>query len=210
MHALKDLFTSDVGLMSVAVIAFMLGMAVFFIRYSLKHMREEEAATHQRRRQLDALLEQERILAEVEAQTDWHETKSRWEVALGGSVLGVWDWHLDTGMVLLSAQLMAILGEEATQQSMPVTWVFERIHPDDVARAQQARERHFARLAPRYTADYRLRHKGGEHVWVRSRGLVTEWASDGSPIRMIGTLVDMTCEPLLEDRVVELNVGLAP
>ena len=32
MHALKDLFTSDVGLMSVAGIAFMLGMAVFFVR----------------------------------------------------------------------------------------------------------------------------------------------------------------------------------
>ncbi len=48
MHALKDLFTSDVGLMSVAVIAFMLGMAVFFIRYSLKHMREEEASAQRR------------------------------------------------------------------------------------------------------------------------------------------------------------------
>ena len=43
MHALKDLFTSDVGLMSVAGIAFMLGMAVFFVRYFLKHMKEDEA-----------------------------------------------------------------------------------------------------------------------------------------------------------------------
>lgn len=42
MHALEDLFTSDVGLMSVAGIAFMRGMAVFFVRYFLKHMREDE------------------------------------------------------------------------------------------------------------------------------------------------------------------------
>lgn len=42
MHALKELFTSDVGLMSVAGIAFMLGMAVSFVRYFLKHMREDE------------------------------------------------------------------------------------------------------------------------------------------------------------------------
>ena len=41
MHALKDLFTSDVGLMSVAGIAFMLGMGVFFIRYFLKHIQED-------------------------------------------------------------------------------------------------------------------------------------------------------------------------
>ncbi len=41
MHALKDLFTTDVGLMSAAGIAFMIGMAVFFVRYFLSHMRED-------------------------------------------------------------------------------------------------------------------------------------------------------------------------
>lgn len=44
MHALKDLLTSDVGLMSVAGLAFMLGMGVFFIRYFLKHMRDDAEA----------------------------------------------------------------------------------------------------------------------------------------------------------------------
>ncbi|MBX9715533.1 MAG: DUF3149 domain-containing protein [Burkholderiaceae bacterium] len=44
MHALKDLFTSTAGMMSMAVIAFMLGMGAFFIRYTLKHVREDEAA----------------------------------------------------------------------------------------------------------------------------------------------------------------------
>lgn len=43
MHAFKDLFTTDVGLMSVAGIAFMLGMGVFFVRYFLKHIREDAA-----------------------------------------------------------------------------------------------------------------------------------------------------------------------
>jgi Protein of unknown function (DUF3149) len=42
MHALKDLFTSDVGLMSAAGIAFMLGMGVFYVRYFLRHMHEDE------------------------------------------------------------------------------------------------------------------------------------------------------------------------
>jgi hypothetical protein len=42
MLALRELFTTDVGLMSAAGIAFMLGMAVFFIRYFLRHMKEDE------------------------------------------------------------------------------------------------------------------------------------------------------------------------
>lgn len=41
MHALKDLFTTDVGLMSVAGIAFMIGMGVFFVRYFLRHIQED-------------------------------------------------------------------------------------------------------------------------------------------------------------------------
>jgi len=50
MHALKDLFTTDVGLMSVAGIGFMLGMAVFFIRYFVKHMHEDEARAKAQKR----------------------------------------------------------------------------------------------------------------------------------------------------------------
>jgi Protein of unknown function (DUF3149) len=43
MHALKDLFTSDVGLMSIGGIVFMLGMGVFFVWYFLKHIKEDAA-----------------------------------------------------------------------------------------------------------------------------------------------------------------------
>lgn len=38
---IKDLFTSDVGLMSLAGILFMLGMGVFYVRYFVKHMHED-------------------------------------------------------------------------------------------------------------------------------------------------------------------------
>jgi hypothetical protein len=44
MHALKDFFSTDYGLMSAAVIAFMLGMGVFFQRFISRHMKEDAAA----------------------------------------------------------------------------------------------------------------------------------------------------------------------
>lgn len=44
MRALTELFTTDVGLMSIGGIVFMLGMGVFFIRYFLKHIRDDAAA----------------------------------------------------------------------------------------------------------------------------------------------------------------------
>jgi Protein of unknown function (DUF3149) len=50
MHALKDLFTTDVGLMSAGGIVFMLGMGVFFIRYFSRHIKEDAAKAEQARR----------------------------------------------------------------------------------------------------------------------------------------------------------------
>lgn len=43
MHALRDFFSTDYGLLSAAVIAIMLGMGVFYTRFFLKHMHEDEA-----------------------------------------------------------------------------------------------------------------------------------------------------------------------
>jgi hypothetical protein len=44
MHALRDFFTTDYGLLSAAVIAFTLGMGVFFASYMARHMREDGEA----------------------------------------------------------------------------------------------------------------------------------------------------------------------
>lgn len=41
MHALRDFFTTDYGLLSAAVIAFTLGMGVFYARYIARHIRED-------------------------------------------------------------------------------------------------------------------------------------------------------------------------
>ncbi len=42
MAVLSELFSSGSGLLSLAVMAFMVGMAGYFIRYFLRHMREDE------------------------------------------------------------------------------------------------------------------------------------------------------------------------
>lgn len=41
MGAWKELFTSDVGLMSLGGLAIVLGMAVFYIVYFVRHVRED-------------------------------------------------------------------------------------------------------------------------------------------------------------------------
>ncbi|MBN8505466.1 MAG: DUF3149 domain-containing protein [Burkholderiales bacterium] len=42
MRLMQELFSTDVGLLSIAGIAFMLGMGVFYLRYFLGHMAQDE------------------------------------------------------------------------------------------------------------------------------------------------------------------------
>ena len=42
MRALKELFPSDMGLLSLAVIVFIIGMGIYFVRFFQKQMRESE------------------------------------------------------------------------------------------------------------------------------------------------------------------------
>lgn len=44
MHALRDFFTTDYGLLSAAVIAITLGMGVFYARYFARHIRQDSEA----------------------------------------------------------------------------------------------------------------------------------------------------------------------
>lgn len=44
MHALRDFFTTDYGLLSAAVIAITLGMGVFYARFFQRHIREDAEA----------------------------------------------------------------------------------------------------------------------------------------------------------------------
>lgn len=50
MHALRDVLTTDHGLMSAAVIAFTLGMGVCFQRDIGRHVREDAARAARERR----------------------------------------------------------------------------------------------------------------------------------------------------------------
>lgn len=54
MQAWKDFLTTDYGLLSAAVIAFMLGMVVFFINFFNRHIREDTEREAARRRGSDA------------------------------------------------------------------------------------------------------------------------------------------------------------
>ncbi len=122
------------------------------------------------------------------------ESEERLKLALWGSGDEMWDWNIVTNQMYRS-NIWGILdfpkGKEQTEGKNDSS-ENSNIHPQDYPRVKQLLDDHKANKTEHYEAAYRVRNKNGEWMWVLDRGKIVERDSDDSPIRMTGTLKDIS------------------
>jgi len=133
-----------------------------------------------------------------------HELRHRGEqmaLVVEGAHDGYWDWDVPSGRVSYSPRWAAMLGYDVAElEPRFATW--ERLtHPDDVPKALERVRTHLAGAAPYYEAEFRMRSRGGDWIWVQARGKVVERAPDGKPLRVAGTHIDVSSRREAEDRM---------
>lgn len=120
------------------------------------------------------------------------ESEERLRFILEGSGDGAWDTNLVTGETYYSPRYAEMLGYHPDELAPVVeTWI-NSIHPDDAAEVNRIFQGYLSGDIPEYTCEHRLRHKLGTWIWVLSRGQVTDRDAAGQPVRMAGTVSDMT------------------
>lgn len=127
------------------------------------------------------------------------DSELRLHLATASAGIGLWDWHVQTGQTVFNEEWAAILGyrlDEIEPVSIQ-TWI-DYTHPDDLEQSNQLLKRHFSKELDNYECEARMKHKNGEWVWVLDRGRVTEWDGE-TPIRMLGTHIDITSRKHIED-----------
>lgn len=134
----------------------------------------------------------EDISAELAAREALQVAERRWQFALVGAGDGVWDWDCQHGKVFYSPQWKAMLGYgEDEIGDTPDEWS-GRLHPQDRERVMQTVERHMRGEGDNFEIEERLRCRDGHWLWILYRGKVIERASDGSPLRLVGTHTDIS------------------
>ncbi|MEP6900595.1 MAG: PAS domain S-box protein, partial [Actinomycetota bacterium] len=137
----------------------------------------------------------ERELAEAENRAERHrveaeleENKKRLQLALLGSGMGVWEWNLQTDAIFWSPECYKIYGVEASAETL--TDFTKLVHPEDLAKlvsaGQIAIDSH-----QKYSAEFRIINPHGEIQWLANNGLA-EYGTNGLPVRLIGTVQDIT------------------
>ncbi len=127
-----------------------------------------------------------------QAEADLRASEARWQFALEGPGDGVWDWNPQTNTVFFSRQWKAMLGYDEDEVGTTLDEWSGRVHPDDLEQCYATLQRHFSGETPIYRNEYRIRCKDGSYKWVLDRGKVIEWTETGEPLRVIGTLSDIT------------------
>ncbi len=143
------------------------------------------------------------------AEAALRESEARWQFALEGSGDGVWDWNSQTDQVFFSRQWKAMLGYAEDELGDSLEEWDSRIHPDDKAQCYTDLNKHLSGETPTYQNEHRIRCKDDSYKWILARGKVIEWASDGQPLRVIGTHTDISERKLAEMQLQNLIAGTA-
>ena len=138
----------------------------------------------------------------MRAEEKLRQSEEQLASAVDGSGVGLWDWHPQTGEETFSERWAEILGYTLAELAPTSIETWRRLsHPDDLRRADELLEEHFAGTSAIYSCEGRMRHKDGHWVWVLDRGRVSEWDADGRPLRMIGTELDISGRKRAEEEL---------
>ena len=110
-----------------------------------------------------------------------------------GTNIGTWEWNIQTGETRFNERWAEIAGYSLAELApVSIETRTQLTHPDDLVHSGVLLEQCFRRERDTYESEVRMRHKDGHWVWGLERGRVVEWTAEGRPLRMSGTLQDIT------------------
>ena len=130
-----------------------------------------------------------RIRHQIEGELS--DEREQLSLALTAAKMETWDWDIETGAVSWSEGIEAMFGMGDEKIDGKYETYLSLVHPDDLPGLQDSIDKALSDENYDYVVEHRLVWQNGEVHWLEGRGKVYRNA-DGKPIRMAGTVVDVT------------------
>ncbi len=139
-----------------------------------------------------------KVMEELEA------SKQRLELAFKGSNAGLYDWDIKKNSIYHSPMWKNMLGyDEHEMEDFSIEKFMELTHPDDTDRIRRKIEDLLTKKS-RYVEEVRLQTKSGGYKWFMDSGMAL-WDDSGDPVRMVGSIIDITEMKEAEQRITQQN-----
>lgn len=123
----------------------------------------------------------------------------RWQLALDSSNIGVGEWDVDAGELVLSPRWLTMVGHATQSFGHSFTAIWSRIHEEDQPALQDALSSlRIGRDSAR--AQLRMQCNDGSWKWLESHAIVAERGVDGEPARILLTARDVGEQRAAEER----------
>jgi len=139
------------------------------------------------------------------AQKKLKEEQSQLALALDGANLGMWDWDIPARRVRFDERLSSMLGYPPGDRVLDPSDIVPIVHADDLARVRENIESRLAVGSPPIESEYRIRRTSGSWLWIWQRGLVATRDAAGNPLRVYGTILDVSGRKLAEEQRLDME-----
>ena len=153
-------------------------------------------AANQAVRQTNEHLSRE-IAARQKVEDELRETNERYDYTTMVGKVGTWDWDIPGDALIWSDETFRLLGLPPGSIVPDYAFFLERVHPDDRGLVDANVKAAWYQKKP-YSLDSRMIQAGGQEIVCHISGKV-EFAADDRPIRMLGTIQDITERKQAED-----------
>jgi PAS domain S-box-containing protein len=128
-------------------------------------------------------------------------SQERLDAALGGTELGIWEWHIPRDRFSLDTRSCEWIGESGACRSFSFDDWLMHVHPDDRTMVQQLHQTIRDEKSSAIQTEYRVKSGSGEWLWLQGRGTVVERDATGGVTRFVGTFLDVTQTKADEERM---------
>jgi len=121
------------------------------------------------------------------------EMKERLKNIIEGTNVGTWEWNIKKDHTVVNKKYAEMLGYTLEEISpMNIERWEKLLHSDDLKKYRKKMRKVWSKEIEYYDIEIRAKHKNGKWKWINSRGKVTKWSEDGTPLIMSGTHTDIT------------------
>jgi signal transduction histidine kinase/ActR/RegA family two-component response regulator len=131
------------------------------------------------------------------------DSEQRFQRAVSGARIGIWDWDIEGDSVTISRGFLPQVHDRVQDGTCCAKDFIAAIHPEDRDRMTASLRQVVAQARSGetffYEAEYRTVGRRGQALWLRSQGRVTQHAPDGRATRLSGVTVEVTARRRAED-----------
>src|SRR5207253_8097262 len=110
------------------------------------------------------------------------------------------DWNVKSGALSWPQGFDSLLGYDGSLTECDIGFWQKNVHPGDCARIAPSIRDALVGTSDHWSGEYRFRRADGTYINVLERSLILR-AADGTPERLIGSLMDVTARKQLRDQL---------